>query len=1039
MKLTELAVWASRLVITTTCLLLVAFLIDHWAYLLSSTASLGSIGRWMFFLILWIVLPVVCIRGLVLHLRRHINPLFAAEQIELESPEIKNSVSNFWQLRDPTGDLHPSIQQAMATRANLDLTDQRIQDGVDTRGLAHWGYTGLAMLAITAVYFAFLPRPSMQTLHRILIPWDTVQRPSEILISDITPGNQEVIFGSSVQITATVDGITSSDQVHLFYQTANGSLSAQSIPMSTDIGSSAFSAILGGDLPGIQQDLQYWIQAGDLKQRMATSERFSITAIPAPNIRILSIQYDYPAYTLSPQMIASDQFNIDAIEGTQVTLMAETNQPMDSAMIRLYSQDQDDPHSMPMEMISPTTCQFQWTLALLENLSEPRYSHYELVFTNSQGNTNPDPIQHSITVQRDLAPAIEFIKPTASQIDAGPVSLPVNRRLQLQWKAHDLDYGLENMTFSILSPGQEEIMQTLFHDPQGAIGLQQHGVIFDPRALKIPPGSRVVVYGTATDNRRISTRPEPNVSRSRQLIIHVVEPDENGSESEDPTEPNSDPENEDPNQPNSENPQQGDTPAEPEGGQGDSGTDPEGMGGAGTEAGDATPSEGTGDGQQGKPTDDNEESNMDQSPNRSPDEGEPGDQTNPKPNGSDSPNEGDPAEPREGEQGDSNMNDMATGNPDEPNSSNDQGTGDAQNGTPTGEQGDPNNHSNRDPTQQSNRKPNEDLHDGDVFERALEHLQNQDPSQLNKLPRNQSGNNDDPTEGNNAFAENPASDNEPEQGNDQSGNSNTPSAPDQGQSSSDKPSTQQNNQPPETSGDNGNPDSSNNNPASANNADPSGDPQNEPAGGTGENGSANKTVGESELPEGGAGDNTNTQSETKNQLIPDPKSPDKNAGGSNGETTDNSNKTEQTVTGQNDPNSQLEPPSEPPPLTDQERADLQYTRKATDLVLDYLKDQQHDPNQKLLDDLGITAEQLREMVSRYEKLKKDNTPAGQRTLDDTLRSLGLQPQTNQDPRKVQVKPDNVSGVRNRGVVSGLPAQLREQYRSFRKGTNISDE
>ena len=144
-------------------------------------------------------------------------------------------------------------------------------------------------------------------------------------------------------------------------------------------------------------------------------------------------------------------------------------------------------------------------------------------------------------------------------------------------------------------------------------------------------------------------------------------------------------------------------------------------------------------------------------------------------------------------------------------------------------------------------------------------------------------------------------------------------------------------------------------------------------------------------------------------------------------------------TGQNDPNSQLEPPSQQTPLTEQERAELQYTRKVTDLVLDYLKDQQHDPDQELLDDLGITAEQLREMVSRYEKLKKDKTPAGQQTLDDTLRSLGLQPQTNQGPRKVQVKTDNLTGVRNRGVVSGLPAHLREQYRSFRKGTNVSDE
>ena len=126
-------------------------------------------------------------------------------------------------------------------------------------------------------------------------------------------------------------------------------------------------------------------------------------------------------------------------------------------------------------------------------------------------------------------------------------------------------------------------------------------------------------------------------------------------------------------------------------------------------------------------------------------------------------------------------------------------------------------------------------------------------------------------------------------------------------------------------------------------------------------------------------------------------------------------------------------------LTEQELANLKYTRKATDLALQYLKDKQHDPDQELLDDLGITAEQMREMLARYEKLKSDKTPQGNQALEESLRALGLRNSKNLNPRTVNVQAENVAGVRNAGVVSGLPADLRQKFRSFRKGTNVSDQ
>ena len=52
LKLTEVGIAASRFALVATGLLLLAFVIDHWAYLIHTSASLGSFGRWMFFLAL---------------------------------------------------------------------------------------------------------------------------------------------------------------------------------------------------------------------------------------------------------------------------------------------------------------------------------------------------------------------------------------------------------------------------------------------------------------------------------------------------------------------------------------------------------------------------------------------------------------------------------------------------------------------------------------------------------------------------------------------------------------------------------------------------------------------------------------------------------------------------------------------------------------------------------------------------------------------------------------------------------------------------
>ncbi|MFM8253577.1 MAG: hypothetical protein ACKOBW_18475, partial [Planctomycetota bacterium] len=115
---------------------------------------------------------------------------------------------------------------------------------------------------------------------------------------------------------------------------------------------------------------------------------------------------------------------------------------------------------------------------------------------------------------------------------------------------------------------------------------------------------------------------------------------------------------------------------------------------------------------------------------------------------------------------------------------------------------------------------------------------------------------------------------------------------------------------------------------------------------------------------------------------------------------------------------------------------LDYARRATDLVLDYLKDQKDKPDRELLDRLGWTPDELARFVDRWEKMKqasRDENRDVKRDLDETLKSLGLRPAADQR-RSVGATSDGQRGNRDAGARSEPPPKYRERFEAYRQGT-----
>ena len=107
-----------------------------------------------------------------------------------------------------------------------------------------------------------------------------------------------------------------------------------------------------------------------------------------------------------------------------------------------------------------------------------------------------------------------------------------------------------------------------------------------------------------------------------------------------------------------------------------------------------------------------------------------------------------------------------------------------------------------------------------------------------------------------------------------------------------------------------------------------------------------------------------------------------------------------------------------------EEPNLEYARKATDLVLDYLRDQQRQPDPDLLKKLGWTPDDLQQFLRRWEDLRRTarEDPASRRELEESLKSLGIRP-AQEKTRAAAARNDATRGMRETGASQHPAAQL----------------
>jgi hypothetical protein len=241
--------------------LFVFALVDQWV----AARGLGFWGRLFAWAVLIAAGAYYLVRSVVPLLVFRISPVFAAHAIEQGWPSFKNSLINFLFLR----------REREAVLGD-DLS-RRVYQGLQSQAAA--------VFAVCAFYLVLSPKNLLSSFGRVLWPWASIPAPTWVTIDAVEPGDAVAYQGDTIVVSAAVHGLKANQAVHLIYSSGDGRGTEQAVPMTVPPHDHRYQAELPPGRAGLQEDLVYWLSAGDCTTRRFRVEAQTPLAISSTSIR----------------------------------------------------------------------------------------------------------------------------------------------------------------------------------------------------------------------------------------------------------------------------------------------------------------------------------------------------------------------------------------------------------------------------------------------------------------------------------------------------------------------------------------------------------------------------------------------------------------------------------------------------------------------------------------------------------------------------------------------------------------------------------
>ena len=518
-------------------------LLEHWLI----AGGLPRWARWTWLLGGVAALAAAAMRWVVPLLRYRVNLVYAARAIEREHPELHNDLVNTVLVK-----AHPEGNAATIVRSLERRTAKRLstvpgEAVMDRTSAVRLAYALAALVGLACLYGMAAPKSMLTTAARLLAPWARIAAPSRVQLEQPRlawrmPGEQPggeaddaaargreiatqsgsatAVRGRQVVVSTVIRGLRRDEAPTVLVTPLgeDGGADAGAVPWRAEMvrggdeaGGVRYRAILPDATRGLDRSLEFTILAGD-----ARSEPIRVAAVDSPSLLVREVRYEFPAYMHREPETVAWQGDLRGVEGTRVVIVAESNQPLESAWIDF---DCDGKRDLKLKVGSSDLARASgsFVLALDAGRKAAEHASYRLLFQPrgtalaGREQMEAEKIEHRIEVVPDLAPEIAIEEPRES-----PLRVPPQAPLTVRVRALDPDFGLARVAIETRVPGGAAPSEIVLPDSDSRTAFTG-AVQIVPERLGVPAGGVLEYRGVAVD-----TRPqEPNVARTPWQSLQI--------------------------------------------------------------------------------------------------------------------------------------------------------------------------------------------------------------------------------------------------------------------------------------------------------------------------------------------------------------------------------------------------------------------------------------------------------------------------------------------------------------------------------------
>jgi hypothetical protein len=515
--------------------------VEHW--LVPGGLSPGL--RWAWLGVAALALVAAAIRWLVPLVRYRVNLVYAARAIEREHPELHNDLVNTVLVKAHPEANPAKVVRSLERRTAKQLADVPVEAVIDRTVPLRLAYVLAALVGLAGLYELAAPKSLLVSAARLLAPWVGWAAPSRVRIEPprlawrmpaeqgpldealdrrrvaIEAGSATLVRGRQLVVAADIRGLRRDEKpvVVVAPLRGDGGVDAAASAWRAELGRGQkaggaqrlFTAVLPDAARGLDHAVEITLEAGD-----ARTAPIRVAVVDSPSLLVREIRYAFPAYTRRAAETVAWQGDIRAVEGTEVTIVAESNQPLEDAWIDF---DGDGTRDLRFAKSAADLARVtkSFSLRLDSDGVKPEHASYRLLFQpKSAADAGreaviTDAMEHRIEVLADVAPEVAIEEPRESPLRVPPAA-PVTVRVQ----AHDPDFALARVTIETRLQGGVAGQEVVVLDAEQS-GMFRGTAQLVPERLGAGPGATLEYRAVATDNRP----KRPNVAHSPWQALRI--------------------------------------------------------------------------------------------------------------------------------------------------------------------------------------------------------------------------------------------------------------------------------------------------------------------------------------------------------------------------------------------------------------------------------------------------------------------------------------------------------------------------------------